>query len=128
MIFKSLAAQDINVDMIVQSANRNEHNDISFTIARNDLPRALKVVEQVHQEIGAGGFAYGENVAKVSIVGAGMQSNPGVAADMFEALADEDINIEMISTSEIKVSCIVQSQDIERAVQTLHRKFKLDQV
>ncbi len=127
-VFKSLASQDINVDMIVQSANRNEHNDISFTITRNDLPRALKVVERVYQEIGAGGFTHGENVAKVSIVGAGMQSNPGVAADMFEALADEDINIEMISTSEIKVSCVVQSQDIERAVQILHQKFKLDQV
>jgi len=127
-IFKALAQQGINVDMIIQSATRDERNDISFTISRDDLPRALPVVEKVSAEIGANGFTYGEDVAKVSIVGAGMQSNPGVAAAMFEALADEGINIQMISTSEIKVSCVIDAASVERAVNALHAKFKLHEV
>ncbi len=128
IIFKALAQQGINVDMIIQSATRDERNDISFTISRDDLPRALPVVEKVAAEIGANGFTYGEDVAKVSIVGAGMQSNPGVAASMFEALADEGINIQMISTSEIKVSCVIDASSVERAVNALHAKFKLHEV
>jgi len=127
-IFKSLARPGINVDMIIQSGNRNGHNDISFTITRDDLPRALTVVEQVRQETGASGASFGEDVAKVPIVGAGMQSNPGVAAAMFEALADEEINIQMISTSEIKVSCVIDAVNVAKAVQALHRKFALDEV
>jgi len=127
-IFKALAQQGINVDMIIQSATRDERNDISFTITRDDLARALPVVEKVAGEIGANGFTYGEDVAKVSIVGAGMQSNPGVAASMFEALADEGINIQMISTSEIKVSCIIDADSVEKAVNALHAKFRLHEI
>lgn len=127
-IFKSLAQNGINVDMIIQSADRQERNDISFTITRDDLPKTLAVVEQVRERIGASGVAFGEDLAKVSIVGAGMQSNPGVAAAMFEALADEGINIEMISTSEIKVSCIIDAVNVEKAVKALHAKFKLDRI
>ncbi|HHV75928.1 MAG TPA: aspartate kinase [Syntrophothermus lipocalidus] len=127
-IFKALAQQGINVDMIIQSATRDERNDISFTITRDDLARALPVVEKVAGEIGANGFTYGEDVAKVSIVGAGMQSNPGVAASMFEALADEGINIQMISTSEIKVSCIIGADSVEKAVNALHAKFRLHEI
>lgn len=128
ILFKTLAKHAINVDMVIQSAMRNERNDIAFTIENNDLEKALPVVEKLVKEIGASGMAYGENVAKVSIVGAGMQSNPGVAADMFEALADANINIHMISTSEIKVSCIIDEDKIQAAVQVLHKKFELDKL
>lgn len=124
-IFKALADVSINVDMIVQAAMRDERNDIAFTIAKDDLPQALPVVEEVCREIGASGTSYGEDLAKVSIVGAGMMSNPGVAAAMFETLAEEGINIHMISTSEIKVSCIVAAHEIERAVKVIHSRFKL---
>lgn len=126
-LFQELADESINVDMIIQSTMRNEHNNISFTISRDDLDKALPVVEKVKEEIGAGGMAFGQDVAKVSIVGAGMITNPGVAATMFTALAAEDINIEMISTSEIKVSCIIKADEATKAVQALHRAFKLDQ-
>jgi len=126
-LFQELADESINVDMIIQSTMRNEHNNISFTISRDDLDKALPVVEKVKEEVGAGGMAFGQDVAKVSIVGAGMITNPGVAATMFTALAAEDINIEMISTSEIKVSCIIKADEATKAVQALHRAFKLDQ-
>lgn len=122
-IFKALAAESINVDMIIQAAMRDGRNDIAFTIAKDDLPRALPVVERLVEEIGASGMAFGEDVAKVSIVGAGMKSNPGVAAAMFEVLADEGINIQMISTSEIKVSCVIDRPSIEKAVKALHKRF-----
>jgi aspartate kinase len=128
LIFNDLARAGVNVDMVIQSATRVEHNDIAFTICSDDLPLALPVVEKLVEEIGASGMSYGDNVAKVSIVGAGMQSNPGVAAAMFAALADEDINIEMISTSEIKVSCIIEESKIEAAVNALHKKFELDRI
>jgi aspartate kinase len=125
-IFKALADENINVDMIIQSSTRSGVADISFTVGRTDLARALAVVERVVAEIGARGYTHDDEVAKVSIVGAGMISKPGVAALMFEALAEEGINIEMISTSEIKVSCVIRTGEAERAVRALHRKFGLD--
>lgn len=125
-IFKALAKENINVDMVIQSAMRDNRNDIAFTVERDDLKRAIPVVEKVTQEISASGFSYADDVAKVSIVGAGMQTNPGVAAAMFEALAEESINIHMISTSEIKVSCVIDERELERAVIALHKKFELD--
>lgn len=124
-LFKALADEKINVDMIIQSAMRDERNDISFTCSNGDLKKALAVVERLQGDIGADGYTYGEGVAKVSIVGAGMVSNPGVAAEMFEALYNEGINLEMISTSEIKVSCIIRDEDAEKAVRALHKKFNL---
>lgn len=124
-LFVSLAKESINVDMIIQSSTRNSHNDISFTIGSDDLPKAKNVVEQVAAEVGADRVECGEGVAKISIVGAGMITNPGVAAAMFSALADEGINIQMISTSEIKVSCIIKAEDAKRAVATLHKQFNL---
>jgi len=127
LLFKALAEHGINVDMVVQSAMRNDRNDIAFTIMKDDLPKALPVVMEMAGKISASGMTYGEDVAKVSIVGAGMQSNPGVAAAMFEALADENINIQMISTSEIKISCIIDASSIETAVRALHKKFALDE-
>lgn len=125
-LFKALADEKINVDMIIQSAMRDERNDISFTCSTGDLKKALAVVDRLQPEIGADGYTYGEGVAKVSIVGAGMVSNPGVAAEMFEALYKEEINLEMISTSEIKVSCIIRAEDSEKAVRALHKKFNLE--
>lgn len=128
IIFSALAQAGVNVDMVIQSAMREERNDIAFTICSDDLHLAVPVVEEVVKEIGASGMSYGDNVAKVSIIGAGMQSNPGVAAAMFEVLATENINIQMISTSEIKVSCIINEDDVETAIKALHRKFKLNQI
>ncbi|MEN6349981.1 MAG: aspartate kinase [Syntrophomonas sp.] len=125
-LFKTLADQKINVDMVIQSAMRDGRNDIAFTVERNELPRVTPVVRGLVETICASGMSCGQDVAKVSIVGAGMQSNPGVAASMFEALADENINIHMISTSEIKVSCIIDEDQTENAVRALHRKFELD--
>jgi aspartate kinase len=127
-LFKALANEKINVDMVIQSAMRDERNDIAFTIDRNDLAKAIPVVEEVIRQIGASGMSYSSNIAKVSIVGAGMQSNPGVAASMFEALADEKINIHMISTSEIRVSCIIDEEQVDAAVKALHKMFELDKI
>jgi len=126
-IFNALADECIDVDMIIQSAMRNNHNDIAFTVSSVDLSRAQEVIEKVAEELGGVRTYAAQDVAKVSIVGAGMQSNPGVAAAMFAALSAERINIQMISTSEIKVSCIIESVDCERAVRTLHARFQLDQ-
>ncbi|MFZ3172237.1 MAG: aspartate kinase [Carboxydocellales bacterium] len=128
LLFQHLSTACVNVDMIIQSSMRNEKNDITFTCSKDDLKQALEVVEKVCQEIGAGGFSYDDQVAKVSIVGAGMVSNPGVAAQMFEALADEEINIELIATSEIKVSCIIRAAQAKLAVLALHNKFELEKV
>jgi len=128
LIFSALAQAGVNVDMVIQSAMREERNDIAFTICSDDLPLALPVMEKLVEEIGASGMSHGDNVAKVSIVGAGMQSNPGVAAAMFEALAAEKVNIQMISTSEIKVSCIIDEDKVVTAVKALHQKFELDKL
>ena len=125
-LFRALAEENINVDMIVQSAMRGERNDISFTCSQGDLKKALAVVEKLAPELGATGVTSDVDVAKVSIVGAGMASNPGVAAAMFEAIYEEGINLEMISTSEIKVSCIIKAGGVEKAVRALHRKFNLE--
>lgn len=125
-LFSSLAEHKINVDMVIQAAMRDERNDIAFTIERNELGQALPVVERLVEEMGATGMSYGDHVAKISVVGAGMKSNPGVAAAVFTALADGDINIQMISTSEIKISCIIDESQVTEAVQALHRKFNLD--
>lgn len=127
-IFKVLAENKINVDMVIQGGMRANRNDIAFTIEGNELDKALPLVNEVVLNIGASGMSYGKDVAKISIVGAGMQSNPGVAAAMFEALADANINIHMISTSEIKVSCIINEDEINKAVQALHDKFRLDEI
>lgn len=125
LLFKRLAREGINVDMVIQSAMRENRNDIAFTIEKADLHRALPVVEDVVRELQASGLSYDADVAKVSIVGAGMISNPGVAAKMFEALAEQNINIHMISTSEIKVSCLIDEALIAEAVRALHAKYDL---
>ena len=127
-LFSALSNEKVNVDMIIQSAMRDARNDISFTCAQGDVKRALKIVENLLSELGADGFTSDDTVAKVSVVGAGMVSNPGIAAQVFEALVEEGINMEMISTSEIKISCIIQASQTEKAVAALHRKFNLAQL
>jgi aspartate kinase len=127
LIFTRLAEEKINVDMVIQSAMRDNINDIAFTIDRNEVPKARSVVSEIVIKIGASGMSCDTDVAKVSIVGAGMQSNPGVAAAMFDALARENINIHMISTSEIKISCIINEEQIDAAVRALHKMFDLGQ-
>lgn len=124
-IFKTLAEHAINVDMIVQSAKVNGVNDIAFTIEKEDMEKAKTLLEKVSKEINAKGISCTDNIAKVSIVGAGMITNPGVAADMFEALAEANINLEMISTSEIKISVIIDANDCIKAVKKLVEKFNL---
>jgi len=124
-IFKALADENINVDMIIQSSMRDDRNDISFTVSKTDLKKSLTVIEEIKDKVEIKAYLFDDEVAKVSIVGAGMMSNPGVAALMFEALAEKSINIEMISTSEIKVSCVVKAREAEKAVKILHEKFNL---
>ncbi|UCG94691.1 MAG: aspartate kinase [Candidatus Aerophobus sp.] len=125
-IFGALGAEKVNVDMIIQSsAVGTGVNDISFTVARGALKKTLDIMEKVKQEIGAKGLVYDDGVAKVSLVGVGMRTHSGVASKMFSALAEENINIEMISTSEIKISCVIKEKDTEKAVKAIHRKFGL---
>ena len=127
-IFKRLADGGINVDMIVQNVSHTRHTDISFTVFATDLAKTLKITRQVAGRLGCGPVTTDEQIAKVSVVGLGMRSHSGVAAQMFEALARRKINIEMISTSEIKISVVVRKAHAERAARALHRQFKLDQV
>jgi aspartate kinase len=124
-IFKAVAAEGINVDMIVQNVSHDGRTDLSFTLARADLPRLEVVMRGIVEQIGAVRYSADDGIAKLSLVGAGMKSHPGVAADMFDALAAEGINIEMISTSSIRVSCVIRAADAERAVQVVHRRFGL---
>ncbi len=125
-IFRALADKNVNVDMIVQNVGTNGSADISFTVPKADLETAKSVLTDQVTVIGAGGFEADGAIGRVSLVGAGMKSNPGIAARMFETLADEQINIEMISTSTIRTSCVVHADDLERAVQALHAAFELD--
>jgi aspartate kinase len=125
-IFKSIAAEGINVDMIVQNVSHEAKTDMSFTAPRADLPRLQDALEALTAEIGAARFTIDDDIAKVSLVGAGMKSHPGVAADMFDVLASENINIEMISTSPIRVSCVIRRADGERALRAVHTRFGLD--
>jgi aspartate kinase len=127
-LFRALADEHINIDMIVQNVSINGTTDISFTMPLADLAVGMKVTEAVAADIGAGGVSHNADLGRVSIVGAGMRTNPGVAATMFEVLAREGVNIEMISTSSIKISCVVHASDVERAVAALHGAFiELDQ-
>jgi aspartate kinase len=122
-VFRAVAAEGVHVDMIVQNVAHDAHTDLSFTVPRDDLPRLTPVLDRVVKEIGAPDYTTDDGIAKVSLVGAGMRSNPGVVADMFEALAARGINIEMISTSSIRVSCVVRRGDAEDAVRTVHERF-----
>ena len=125
-LFRALAGRSINVDMIEQNVSLHGTTDISFTVPHDDLDAAAEVVSGLQGEIGATGKVADPDIATVSIVGAGMRTEPGVTAAMFETLAAEGINIEMISTSSIRLTCVVRAELAERAVQGLHRAFELD--
>jgi len=127
-LFKTLAEKEIIVDMIIQSSHHNEINDIAFTVASSDFNKAIKTTEQVAKEIKAKGVLSEPEVAKVSIVGVGITSDPSIAARMFGALAKEGVNIDMISTSGIRISCLISSSRIEDAVRAIHIEFNLDKV
>jgi len=124
-IFNQLARTGISVDMIVQNVSHLRQTDISFTVNKNDGSKAIRLTRKVAANIRAGLVIEDQNIARVSIVGVGMKSHPGVAASMFEVLAQNKINIEMISTSEISISCIIQKKFAETAVRALHEKFGL---
>jgi aspartate kinase len=125
-VFKAIADDGISIDMIVQNVSHEGATDLSFTAPLADVPKLQSVMERVVKEVGAEGFTVDDAIAKVSLVGAGMKSHPGVAADMFDVLATEGINIEMISTSPIRISCVIRRDDGQRAVQVIHARFQLD--
>jgi len=127
-IFKSVAETDINIDMIVQnvSAVATGRTDISFTLPRDDGHRAMTTLQGIQEAMGFESLLYDDRIGKVSLVGAGMRSNPGVSATFFSALADAGVNIEMISTSEIRISVVVDQDDVDLAVTATHKAFELD--
>lgn len=126
-IFEALSKDDVSVDMIIQSYGRSDDtNDIAFTVDTSDYDKTMSIVKNVIKEIGASGVLVDEDIAKVSIVGAGMVDRPGIAASMFKALAESGINIKMISTSEIKISCLVEKNQSNAAIAALHTAFNLD--
>ncbi len=126
-LFRHLAEAHVNVDMIVQNVSVGGVTDISFTVPHEQIDRALEICGAESSEMGAAGVTSDDDIAKVSVVGAGMKSNPGVAATMFEEMANNGVNIEMISTSAIRISCVVAQSDADRAVQVLHAAYELDQ-
>ena len=125
-LFRQLADNAINVDMIVQNTSTDGNTDISFTVPRTDLETALAVTRDALPQLGGTEVLADNEVAKVSIIGAGMKTQPGVTALTFETLASCDINIEMISTSPIRISCLIRQDAVEQAVQALHNAFGLD--
>jgi aspartate kinase len=124
-VFRTLADQSVNVDMIVQNVSVHGVTDISFTVPRDDVAASESATRGLAAEIGAGAVLTDASIGRVSVVGAGMASNPGVAATMFETLADHGINIEMISTSAIRISCVLAEDQVDEATVALHRAFEL---
>ncbi len=125
-LFEPLADANVNVDMIVQNTSTDGTTDISFTMPMADMAEAESIVQRVAEEIGATKVTHDDDIAKISLVGAGMKSSPGIAAKMFRVLADNDVNIQMISTSTIRVSIIIPSNQMELAARSLHTAFGLD--
>ena len=125
-LFEPLAAANVNVDMIVQNTSHDGTTDISFTMPKADMATAESIVSRVAAEIGARGVEHDNQIAKISLVGAGMKSSPGIAAKMFRTLADNEVNIAMISTSTIRISVVTSSADLEKAARSLHTAFGLD--
>ena len=126
-LFEPLTEANISVDTIVQNASAERLTDLSFTVERGDCPHALEVSRLVAAEIGAAECVANDHLGNVSIVGTGMLNGPGYASRMFRALADAGINIEMITTSQIRITCIVDEQQVDGAVRALHAAFELDQ-
>jgi aspartate kinase len=124
-LFSPLSDANITVDMIIQNVSHEGSTDLTFTVPRTDFKKALKIVEETAAKVGAAGVESNEHIAKVSVIGVGMRSHSGVASKMFSTLANEGINIQMISTSEIKVSCVIDDKYSELAVRILHEAFGL---
>jgi aspartate kinase len=124
-VFRPLASRGVNIDMIVQNASDDGRTDISFTMPREELARAEPLLKKTAASVGATGLVTDADIAKVSLVGAGMKTHPGVAADMFEALGEACINIDISSTSSIRISCFVRAADLQRAVKVIHDRFDL---
>ncbi len=127
-VFGSLADANVNVDMILQNVSQKGISDISFTIEKDDLNVVKKVVEKVVEKLKAKGFDVDTDIAKIALIGAGMKSYPGVAATMFKVLAENNINIDMISTSSIKIACVIRENEVKKAVQVLHSAFDLSTI
>ncbi len=127
-IFHDIAKKNINVDMIIQNTSANNLADVTFTVSKKDTVAALKAAEKIKEEIGAREVNSDTKIAKLSVVGIGMRGHCGVAEKMFSALAEEKINIQMISTSEIKISCVIDEAHAERALRTVHHAFQLDKI
>lgn len=125
-LFEPLASANVNVDMIVQNTSTAGTTDISFTLPKTDVANAQPIVERIAKQVGATGVTQDANIAKISLVGAGMKSSPGIAAKMFRVLADNNVNIEMISTSTIRISVVVAAPMLEKAIRSLHTAFDLD--
>jgi aspartate kinase len=127
LIFNALADANVNLDTIIQNEPREDGRDaeVSFTISSDDLPEAMRALEPVRAELELTEIEADEHIGKVSVVGAGMRSHPGVSAKVFQTLADEDVNIEMISTSPIKISCVIRAEKVPQAVRALHAAFEL---
>jgi Aspartokinases len=121
-----LARANISVDTIVQNASVENITDLTFTVARNDLIKAMSIVEPVVKSVGGRQCVIDSTLAKVSIVGTGMQNTPGYAAKMFRTLHEQGINIQLITTSEIRITCIISEDKVKAAVQTLHKAFELE--
>ena len=126
-LFGALAKENISVDMIIQSYARkvSNTNDIAFTINKEDLDKTKSILDVVVKDLGAKEVSFDENIAKISIIGAGMIDRPGIASTMFKTLADNNINIRMISTSEIKISCLIDKENSQDAIKSLHEVFNL---
>ena len=124
-IFDALAQRNVNVDMIVQNTSADGRTDISFTVLRDDLRKTIDVCDEASPSLGATRVSSDDGIGRVSLVGAGMKSHPGVTARMFRTLADAGINIEMISTSSIRISCVIRAELVEDAVRRLHDAFEL---
>src|SRR6266566_7116697 len=123
-IFRALAEAGVNVDMIVQNVSEHGTTSITFTMPKDDVAVADPILDAVAKDVGAGKVQRDPDIAKISLIGAGMKSHPGVAADMFDALAEAGINIEIISTSTIRISCVIRASEVERAVQAVHERFR----
>jgi len=128
LIFSALAEANVVVDMIIQNSSADGFTDITFTIPEADLAKSLEICKHTRESLGARDVSGSDDIAKVSIIGLGMRSYSGVAAKMFSVLSNEGINIEMISTSEIKISCVVRKKYAELAVRALHDAFELDKI
>ena len=127
-IFGPLSDANITVDMIIQNVSHEGFTDMTFTVMRTDVKKALPIVEKTAKAIGAAGIKHNESISKISVIGVGMRSHSGIASKMFSVLSQEGVNIEMISTSEIKVSCIIDDKYTELAVRVLHEAFELDKI